>query len=90
MLELEAVFSSHEDWNVWENLHGKSLASFRQKALSQISETGYEEPMSGVFRRPKDIVIRPNDLHESISCCELNSRKRALVLQSTSLVRPRS
>ena len=53
----------------------------RSAVLAAVRERGYVEPITGVRRHPYQIAIRERDLHETISCCGLNGRKRALLAQ---------
>jgi SAM-dependent methyltransferase len=80
MAEIRGSFESAEEWQAFCRELGE-IQPLRQAILGDIRSRGYVEPMSGMARYPYDIVIRDNDLHESISSHELNSRKRALLAQ---------
>ena len=80
MVEIRGSFSCVEEWTAWRERLG-DVQSLRQAILSDIKSFGYQEPLTEIRRRPNEIVIVESDLHESIRSHELNSRKRALLLQ---------
>lgn len=69
-----------EEWRSWRRSLG-DLEEFKRNIVSDVLTRGYVEPFTGLTRYPHEIAIRDNDLHESISSHELNSRKRALLVQ---------
>ncbi len=80
MAEIRGSFGSAEEWTTWRRELGE-IRGIRKAILDDIRSRGYVEPLSGIARYPHEILIRDNDLHESISSHELNSRKRALLVQ---------
>lgn len=80
MAEIRGSFSSADEWNAWRRELGE-IEPVRQAILNDIRSRGYVEPFTGIARYPHQIVIRDKNLHESISSHELNSRKRALLVQ---------
>ena len=80
MAEIRASFGSPGEWKTWKTELG-DFAPVRAAILNDIRQRGLIEPLSGIRRHPHEIAIRENNLHESISSNELNSRKRALLLQ---------
>lgn len=80
-LELRESFSSYTDWLDWKSANGSGCASFSQRALKAIKQSGFREPLTGIQRKPEEILINEEALRESISSNGLNSRKRALLLQ---------
>lgn len=78
MAEIRGSFGSIEEWNIWR----QELGDFRNLRLSivqDIQKRGLVEPFTGLRRHPHEIIIRDNNLHETISAHGLNSRKRALL-----------
>lgn len=80
MVEIRGSFSAIEDWTAWRDRLG-AIQPLRQAILRDVRRLGYQEPLTAIRRRPREIVIQENNLHESIRSHELNSRKRALILQ---------
>jgi SAM-dependent methyltransferase len=80
MVEIRGSFSSIEEWTTWRDRLG-GVKPLREAILRDIRRLGYREPITEIRRRPREIVIQENNLHESIRSYELNSRKRALILQ---------
>ncbi len=80
MAEIRQQLRSLSDW---QDLRADSglTESVRSAVLAAVRERGYVEPITGVRRHPYQIAIRERDLHETISCCGLNGRKRALLAQ---------
>ena len=82
MAEIRGSFGSAEEWETWRRELGE-VKGIRQSILADVRSRGFVEPLTGIARYPYEIVIRDKDLHESISSHELNSRKRALLVQIT-------
>jgi len=80
MAEIRGSFGSADEWKTWRHELGE-IEPVRHAILKDIRSRGYIEPFTGVVRYPHQVVIREAELHESISSHELNSRKRALLVQ---------
>lgn len=80
MAEIRQSFSSADGWQNWRQEFGE-IESVRLDILNDIRVLGYVEPLTGIARRPPQIAISDEDLQESISSNNLNSRKRAFLLQ---------
>jgi SAM-dependent methyltransferase len=80
MAEIRGSFSSIDEWKAWRHELGE-IEQIRAAILDDIRSSGFVEPFTDITRHPYQIVIRDKDLHESISSHELNSRKRALLVQ---------
>jgi SAM-dependent methyltransferase len=80
MAEIRGSFGSAQEWTAWRHELGE-IREIRRAMLDDIRSRGYVEPLTGIPRYPHEILIRDKDLHESISSHELNSRKRALLVQ---------
>jgi SAM-dependent methyltransferase len=78
--ELRKSFSYSQEFRSWEQAERENIAGLKTKALAAIEAQGYEEPITGMQIQPDKIRLVRNNLHESIGCNELNSRKRALLL----------
>jgi SAM-dependent methyltransferase len=78
MVEIRGSFGSVEEWHSWRQELG-DFRSLRQSIVQDIRRRGLVEPFTGMRRHPHEIVIRDNNLHETVSACGLNSRKRALL-----------
>ncbi len=78
MVEIRGSFSSIEEWTTWRDQLG-GVKPLREAILRDVRRLGYQEPITEIRRRPREIVIQENNLHESIRSHELNSRKRALI-----------
>jgi ubiquinone/menaquinone biosynthesis C-methylase UbiE len=93
MLEIRVSFSSKEDWDTWLAAHREKFPVWRKQVLDTVRTNGLTEPISNLHHSPQHIKINENDLRESISASEINSRKRAglLVLElARSLLKPKS
>jgi SAM-dependent methyltransferase len=55
------------------------IATISTSIIADVQRNGYEEPLTEILCKPEEIKITPENLHESISANELNSRKRALL-----------
>ena len=80
MSEVYVAFTSKAEWDLWRSENLASFSGVRQSVLSAVDSAGYEEPITGTRRKPFELHINPNNFRESISCDELNARKRALLL----------
>jgi SAM-dependent methyltransferase len=80
MAEIRCSFTSSIEWKNWNRKLG-SFDVLRQIIVDDIRQNGLIEPITGNARLPQDIVIRDANKHESISSNELNSRKRAVLVQ---------
>lgn len=80
MVEVRGSFGSPEEWQVWHAKFGP-FDALRQDIVNRVRDHGFIEPMTGIRRHPHQILINESNLHETISCMELNSRKRALLAQ---------
>ncbi|MDP2226571.1 MAG: methyltransferase domain-containing protein, partial [Moraxellaceae bacterium] len=80
MPEILLPFPDKPSWDAWRAQHAPVFTSLRQAVVDRVLTNGFVEPLTGIHRWPEDISIRPDALHESISCQEMNSRKRALLL----------
>lgn len=80
MVEVRGSFGSVEEWDGWRRELG-DFGSLRQSIVQDIRARGFVEPFTGLRRRPHEIVIRDNNLHETVGANGLNSRKRALLAQ---------
>jgi SAM-dependent methyltransferase len=89
MVEIRGSFRTFEQWSSWSEGLG-DLTVCRNSIVADITSLGFVEPMTGLRRHPYQIAIRPNNLHESISSFQLNSRKRALLAQIDLDLRARS
>ena len=80
MLEIRVEFRSHEEWSAWVAQHGASFEPWRQSVLGDVARFGLVEPISEVKHPPRAISINRENLRESVSAAEMNSRKRAGLL----------
>lgn len=80
MVEIRRSLSSIEEWREFRASLFE-IATIGASVREYVEKHGFIEPMTGERRLPWEIKINPENLHESISACELNSRKRALILQ---------
>ena len=80
-------FFNHNDWMEWRAT--SDSAALRQSILSVVQQQGLLEPFTDCQRNPSDIKINPLNLHETISCDELNSRKRGLLMVLDEVLRRR-
>lgn len=80
MVEIRQSFSSMTEWTQFRDSLTE-IAAINAEIVADVRRDGYEEPLTGLRRRPDEIKINPTNLHESISSHELNARKRALILQ---------
>lgn len=78
MVEIRASFGSPEEWEKWRDEFGPS-APCRLRILEDVRQRGFVEPLTGTKRHPYQILIRENNLHESMTYNGLNSRMRALL-----------
>ena len=80
MPEIRNSFAASHEWLAFRNTLG-DLNAVASSVLNDVSGFGIVEPFTGIRRAPHEILIRAPALRESISSHELNSRKRALLLQ---------
>jgi SAM-dependent methyltransferase len=80
-MELRIDFRSWDEWKAWRAEHESKFAGWQTSILDSILQFGYEEPVTGRKVLPGEARIDPANLHETISNAELNSRKRALLLE---------
>lgn len=78
--ELHKSFLNPNEFHRWEQAEKVSAAALKEQTLRVIEAQGYEEPVTQKKIEPGQIRLVPGNLHESISCNEMNSRKRALIL----------
>ncbi len=77
--ELLVGFSNFKEWHEWKEKNQVYFKFWQNKIINSIKSQGFEEPITGIRRRPREIQINENNLRESISCEGLNSRKRAVL-----------
>jgi len=80
MVEVRGSFGSPEEWQAWCAKFGPFDVT-RQDIVNRVRDRGFVEPITGIRRHPHEILINESNLHETLSCMELNSRKRALLAQ---------
>jgi len=80
MLEIRVSFASKEDWDIWLAEHRENFPAWRKHVLDAVRANGLTEPISNLHHSPQHIRIDEDDLRESISASEMNSRKRAGLL----------
>jgi hypothetical protein len=80
MVEVRGSFRSFGEWDHWRRELG-DFSNSRREIREDVKQRGFAEPFGGQRRRPFEIVVREDDLHESLSSAGLNSRKRALLVQ---------
>ena len=80
-MEIRVDFSSHEEWNSWQQSRGNRFGAWRQRIVTSVESNGFIEPLTAVVAKSGDIRINPQNYRESLSFNEMNSRKRALLLE---------
>ena len=73
-------FSSLEEWKE-SKPDQQTNSQVREAVLNFVREHGLIEPITNIHRSAKSVSVNENNIRESISSNELNSRKRALLFQ---------
>lgn len=81
MPEIHESFSTISDWRAFTKRLGNRTGLI-DAIVADVQTSGYVEPFTEIHRQPYEIKILPKNIRESISAHELNSRKRALLLQT--------
>ncbi len=76
-VELILDFRTFAEWTAWAQSNQHRFPEWRETVLKLVGSAGLVEPISGLRRRPAEITVDKQNLRESISAFELNSRKRA-------------
>ena len=74
------LFLRFKSQSEWRNLDQENLDLLNKRFLKEIQQNGFVEPISGLYHEPGTFKLDAQRLHETISACYLNSRKRALLL----------
>lgn len=82
MPEINYSFASRDEWLEFRHRIG-GVKSFGSAVVEDVEARGLVEPITGIHRAPHELLINPANLRESLSSHQLNSRKRALLLQLT-------
>lgn len=80
-------FRNLESWRSWSRTH--DVEAIRQAIIRSVQTYGLIEPFTGYERAASEVKINPNNLHETLSCKLLNSRKRALLMVLDTVLRRR-
>jgi SAM-dependent methyltransferase len=86
-MELRVDFQSQAEWRDWTSRNSSKFSDWKARIVASIRARGFIEPVTGDRAPADEITINQNNLHESVSYNELNSRKRALLLEFASLQR---
>ena len=85
-MELSARFYDRAEWLDWRAKHRASFEHWRGIVLRDVKEMGYVEPLIGTRILPGEFTISKS-LRESIAYRQVNSRKRAMLLEIENLGR---
>ena len=80
-MELRVDFESKNEWDFWKKEQEPNFATWKNKIIAEIKQSGFFEPVTGLHVDHQKIKISDGNYRESISYNELNSRKRALLLE---------
>ncbi|MGB3627727.1 MAG: class I SAM-dependent methyltransferase, partial [Henriciella sp.] len=81
MPEIHQSLASLQDWkNLAQRLGNRD--EMIETIIQDVRDRGYVEPFTGIYRPSSDVTIGSKNIRESISSHQLNSRKRALLLQT--------
>jgi SAM-dependent methyltransferase len=80
MLELRVSLRSKAEWDAWSAHNSPHFNDWRDQVVQAVRARGVREPITGIQRPPGTIRVDPNNLRETISAAEMNSRKRAALL----------
>jgi SAM-dependent methyltransferase len=77
MLEIRAEFRSQAEWRTWLEQNRAAFDTWRAAVLDDIERHGLIEPVGWLHHPPHAIKLNTENLRESVSVADLNSRKRA-------------
>jgi SAM-dependent methyltransferase len=80
-MEIRVDFEAQGEWSAWHDEHVKQFPIWKEYIADFVRSHGYTEPLTGNRVGPADVRIDPNNYRESLAHGELNSRKRALLLE---------
>jgi SAM-dependent methyltransferase len=79
-MELTVHFYDQSEWLAWRKEHYSSFDRWRNAVLNDVNEIGYFEPLIGTQVTPGEFTVSKS-LRESIAHRQINSRKRAMLLE---------
>ena len=80
-MELRVDFKSMQEWSAWHDKHVESFAAWTECIVRFVRSHGYIASLTQIQVDPADIRINSNSYRESLASNELNSRKRAILLE---------
>jgi SAM-dependent methyltransferase len=80
-MEIRVDFNSEEAWREWHANNEKHFQHWREAIVQGVEATGIIEPITERFIPAGQVTIQIDNLRESLSANELNSRKRALLVE---------
>jgi hypothetical protein len=89
LTEMRIGFDSGGAWVRWNAEHNKKFPGWRAAVAAAVAANGLIEPVTGTTLAASAVTIRPGALAESLTGRQLNSRKRALLLEMASRLQQR-